>query len=105
MVLRAMRWGIAVAGGLLVILALIAGAGSRTDKLKQLVIDTLAIRLDSQVELGSFSVDTFPTVHVTGSGLTIRHKGRRDLPPLIKIHGTRNDPKIGLDFGRTLKRQ
>ena len=23
----------------------------------------------------------------------------------IKIHGSRNDPKIGLDFGRTLKRQ
>jgi hypothetical protein len=80
-----MRWAIAVAGGLLVILALIAGAGSRTEKLKQLVIDTLAVRLDSEVELGSFSVDTFPTVHVTGSRLIIRHKGRRDVPPLISV--------------------
>jgi hypothetical protein len=73
MVLRAIRWGIAIAGGCLIVLALIAGAGSRTEKLKQLVIDTLAARLDSEVELESFSVDTFPTVHVTGSHLIIRH--------------------------------
>ncbi len=84
-VLRAIRWGIAIAGGFLVVLALIAGAGSRTEKLKQLVIDTLAARLDSEVELESFSVDTFPTVHVTGSQLIIRHKGRRDVPPLISV--------------------
>ena len=85
MVLRAIRWGIAIAGGLLVVLALIAGAASRTEKLKQLVIDTLSDRLDSEVELESFSVDTFPTVHVTGSHLIIRHRGRRDVPPLISV--------------------
>jgi hypothetical protein len=85
MTLRATRWVIAIVGGMLVILAIIAGAGSRTATLRQLVIDTLADRLDSEVQLESFSVDTFPTVHVTGSGLVIRHKSRRDVPPLVSV--------------------
>jgi len=87
MALRAARWGIAIVGGLLVVLALIAGAGSRTEKLKQLVIETLAERLESEVQLESFSVDTFPTVHVTGANLIIRHKGRTDVPPLVSVCG------------------
>ncbi len=83
--LRATRWIIATVGGALVVLALIAGAGSRTATLRELVVDTLADRLDSQVELQSFSVDTFPTVHITGTGLVIRHRGRRDVPPLVSV--------------------
>ena len=85
MTLRATRWAIAVVGGTLVTLAIIAGTGSRTATLRQLVIDTLADRLDSEVQLESFGVDTFPTVHVTGGGLVIRHKGRRDVPPLVSV--------------------
>ena len=85
MTLRATRWAIAVVGGALVLFAVTAGAGSRTDRLRQLVIDTLADRLDSAVELQSFSVDTFPTVHMTGTGLVIRHRGRRDVPPLVSV--------------------
>lgn len=83
--MRATRWAIAIVGGLLIVLAIIAGAGSRTATLRKLVIDTLADRLDSEVELEAFSVDTFPTVHVTGSNLVIRHKGRRDVPPLVSV--------------------
>jgi AsmA-like C-terminal region len=85
MAVRAARWGIGIVGGLLVLVALAAGAGSRTEKLRQLVIATLSDRLDSEVQLESFSVDTFPTVHVTGSNLIIRHKGRTDVPPLIAV--------------------
>jgi hypothetical protein len=82
---RAIRWIIAIVGGTLVLLAIVAGAGSRTATLRQLAIDTLADRLDSDVELQSFSVDTFPTVHITGTGLVIRHRGRRDVPPLVLV--------------------
>ena len=85
MALRALRWGIGIVGGLLVVVALVAGAGSRTEKLRQLVIETLSDRLDSEVELDSFSVDTFPTVHVTGGNLIIRYRGRKDVPPLISV--------------------
>lgn len=83
--MRATRWTIAIVGGLLIVLAIIAGAGSRTATLRQLVIDTLSDRLDSEVELDAFSVDTFPTVHVTGTNLIIRHRGRRDVPPLVSV--------------------
>jgi len=85
MSLRVTRWAIAVVGGLLVLLAIIAGGGSRTAALRQLVIETLAERLDSEVQLEAFSVDTFPTVHVTGTNLIIRHKGRKDVPPLVSV--------------------
>jgi AsmA-like C-terminal region len=83
--LRAARWIIALVGGLLVLLAIIAGAGSRTATLRQLVIDTLADRLDSEVQLDAFSVDTFPTVHITGTNLVIRLKGRKGIPPLVTV--------------------
>jgi len=85
MTLRATRWAIVVVGGLLILLSVIAGAGSRTAVLRQLVIHTLAERLDSEVQLEAFSVDIFPTVHVTGTGLTIRYKGRQDVPPLASV--------------------
>ena len=97
MTLRATRWVIVIVGGALVVLALIAGAGSRTATLRQLVVDTLSDRLDSQVELQSFSVDTFPTVHITGSGLVIRHRGRHDVPPLVSVESfTMEGGLIGL---------
>ena len=82
---RLARWGLIAVGTALVILAIIAGAGSRTETLRQLVIDTLADRLDSDVELASFSVDTFPTVDIRGTGLVVRLRGARDGPPLISI--------------------
>ena len=85
MTLRTARWAIVGIGGLLVLLAIIAGAGSRTAVLRQLVIDTLAERLDSDVQLEAFSVDTFPRVHVTGTNLAIRYKGRQDVPPLVSV--------------------
>jgi hypothetical protein len=97
MSVRIARWGIVVTGGLLVLLAIVAGAGSRTATLRQLVIDTLEDRLDSDVELKSFSVDTFPTVHITGTGLVLRLKSRPDAPPLVTIRSfTLDGGLIGL---------
>lgn len=93
MTLRATRWAIVIIGGALVAVAIVAGAGSRTATLRQLVIDTLAERLDSEVQLESFSVDTFPTVHITGTGLVIRLRGRRDIPPLVTVDA------FGMDGG------
>jgi hypothetical protein len=82
---RAVRWSIVAAIGGLTVLAIVSGLGSRTDTLRQLVTETLAERLDSEVELGSFSVDTIPSVHITGTGLRIRHKNRHDVPPLVSV--------------------
>jgi AsmA-like C-terminal region len=82
---RLVRWSIVAALGVLVTMAIVAGVGSRTSTLRKLVIDTLAERLDSEVELGSLSVDTIPSVHITGTALVIRHKNRRDVPPLVSV--------------------
>ena len=68
-------------------LAIIAAAGSRSSTLRRLVIDTLSERLDSDVQLETFSVDFFPTVDVRGEGLVVQLRGHADMPPLLKIRG------------------
>ena len=85
MTVKVARWFIVGIGVVLVVLAIAAAAGSRTDTLRRLVTETLAERLDSDIELSAFRVDTFPTVRVRGEGLVVRHRGRRDVPPLVSI--------------------
>ena len=53
--------------------------------LSERVTETLAERLDADVELDGLTLQAFPTLHAVGIGLTIRHKGRTDVPPLITI--------------------
>ena len=83
---KVVRWvalGVLVA---LVVLTIVAAAGSRTEPLRRLVVETLTERLDSDVSLEAFSVDTFPTVVVSGQGLLIRHRTQEaSQPPLISI--------------------
>ena len=45
----------------------------------------LADRLDAEVELQELRVHIIPSLRAEGRGLTIRHRGRRDVPPLISI--------------------
>src|SRR5262249_44591205 len=45
----------------------------------------LSKRLDGEVELQELRLQAFPRLKAEGSGLTIRHHGRRDVPPLISI--------------------
>jgi len=49
------------------------------------VAAVLADHLDSDVELQDLRLRLLPQLRVEGSGLKIRHKGRRDVPPLISI--------------------
>src|SRR5271163_370189 len=39
----------------------------------------------STVEFSDFDVTFFPRLHVTITGLVLRHNGRTDIPPLIQI--------------------
>jgi hypothetical protein len=84
---KIVRWITIAFGGVLVTLAIIAAAGSRSSTLRSLVIDTLADRLDSDVKLDAFSVDLFPAVEVRGEGLVVQLRGHADMPPLLKIRG------------------
>jgi hypothetical protein len=56
-----------------------------SDTLRERVVAALADRLDSDVELERLSLRIFPTLHAEGNGLTIRHQGRQDVPPLIAV--------------------
>jgi hypothetical protein len=76
-------------------LAIVAGAAAAAlyfyadtlveRRLRPATIDLLARRFDSEVQLDSLSVRVFPTLGVRGQGLTLRHQGRRDIPPVIAI--------------------
>lgn len=84
---KAVRWSAIAVIATLLLVTIVAAAGSRTEPLRRLVIATLAERLDSDVELRAFSVDTFPRVVVRGEGLTLRLRGQAaHLPPLIQIN-------------------
>jgi hypothetical protein len=80
-------WIVVAVVGTLLVLTILAAAGSRTEPLRKLVVATLEERLDSNVELDSFSVDLFPAVTVRGAGLKIRLRRVTDpnIAPLIVI--------------------
>jgi hypothetical protein len=81
-------WIFVGVAGTLVVLTLVAAAGSRTGPLRRLVVATLAERLNSDVELQAFSADLFPSVVVRGSGLALRLRNQpQTSPPLIEIRG------------------
>lgn len=83
--MRFAKWTAIVLCGLTIAVIIAVAIASRTEPLRRLVVTTLAERLDSDVELASFAVDAFPRLTVSGTGLVIRLRGRRDVPPLIEI--------------------
>ena len=48
-------------------------------------VAALADRLDAEVELQELRVHILPSLRAEGRGLTIRHRGRDDVPPLIRV--------------------
>lgn len=82
------RWiVVAAVAGLLAaaLIALAARVPFSSETLRLRVVATLADRLDSEVELGDLSLRLFPRLHVVGTDLAVRHKGRRDVPSLIAV--------------------
>jgi len=49
------------------------------------VAQFLQVHFQSQVEFSDFDVSLFPVVHVTITGLVMRHNGRTDIPPLFQV--------------------
>ncbi len=76
-----------VAGTLLLILGavLLSSATRITPHVRDRAIAALEDRFRSDVDLESLQVSVFPRPEVLGTGLTLRHKGRTDVPPLIEI--------------------
>ena len=86
------RWvGLVAAAGALVLLfvlglgALAAVIPLSSETLQRQVIDALSTHLEGEVDLQGLQLRVLPRPHIDGFGLQIHHKGRRDVPPLIKV--------------------
>jgi hypothetical protein len=69
----------------LLVAILAAWAVRSAPQLRERVVDALNERFESQLTLDSLDPSIFPKARATGAGLTLRHKGRTDVPPLITI--------------------
>jgi hypothetical protein len=74
------------------LLLLVAGTGvflwwgvRATPRIRDRVVDALNERFNGQVALESLEASVIPRPRAAGTGLTLRHRGRTDVPPLISI--------------------
>ena len=66
-----------------------------SDVLRQRIIDTLAHKLDSDVELGTLTIRVFPGLRADGADLRIRRRGTpADMPPLIAVKSFHVDASL-----------
>jgi len=79
---------------ILAAVAIVAAVPLTSDALRHRMIDTLSARLDADVALGDLHWRVFPTVHASGSSLTIRRRGRSDSRPLISIERFTVDARL-----------
>ena len=83
--LKLIRWSIGIALGVLVGLWIATLALSNTDALREKLVEALRDKLDADVELANFSVQTFPRLRIHGDGLKLRLKGQTNPLPFIEI--------------------
>jgi hypothetical protein len=83
--LKLVRWFIGIVGGVLVGLWIALSVVSRAPVLQQKLVETLNDKLDADVELESFAVDSFPTLRIHGDNLKLRLKGQQVRAPFIEI--------------------
>ena len=76
---------VAIALGLICAALLLSLASRATPRIRERAIASLNERLRSEVDLESLQVSVFPRPEVRGTGLSVRHHGRRDVEPLIRI--------------------
>jgi uncharacterized protein involved in outer membrane biogenesis len=86
--------GAVIAFAIIVVLSIVP-ISSESARAK--VVSVLAARFDAEVDLRSLHVRALPQLRAEGAGLTIRHRGRRDVPPLISIeHFTAEGNVLGI---------
>ena len=85
-----------------VLLATLASLFTRvTPHVRDLAVKALNERFDSETEIATLQVSIFPQPEVSGTGLVVRYKGRRDVAPLITVKAFSASASIpGLIFER-----
>jgi len=95
--MKLVRWFIGIVGGVLVGLWIALSVVSRAPILQRKLVETLNDKLDAEVELASFTVDSFPTLRIYGDNLKLRLKGQQQPTPFIEIgHFEVNGGVLGL---------
>jgi len=80
------RGWLAIAVLFAVLLATLASLFTRvTPHVRDLAVKALNERFDSETEIATLQVSIFPQPEVSGTGLVVRYKGRRDVAPLITV--------------------
>jgi hypothetical protein len=84
------RWPYVVAGiagvvALATLLVALAADDVIERRLRSATIELLRERFQSEVDLGSVDVQLLPSLRATFGAITLRHQGRRDIPPLVSI--------------------
>jgi len=73
-------------------------------RLRPATIRLLEQRFNSDVELARLHVRVFPTLAIQGEGLVLRHRERRDVPPLVTIRRFTIESTIGELWSRHIDR-
>ena len=80
---------LAIAGGAAIVVAVAAATASvvpySSSTLRNRAIRSLTEGFDGEVEISDLHLHLFPTFRIEGINLTIRHRQRVDVPPLITI--------------------
>jgi hypothetical protein len=87
---------VATLGIVVTLVAMIAAAVPwSSDTLRRRIIRTLAVKLDSDVELGTLTMRVSPGLRADGADLRIRHRGTPpDVPPLITVKNFHVDASL-----------
>ncbi len=83
--IKLVRWFIGIFGGVLVGLWIALSVVSRAPVLQQKLVEALNYHMDADVQLESFTVDSFPTLRIHGDNLKLRLKGQQQPAPFIEI--------------------
>jgi hypothetical protein len=81
---------------------LLRWAVNATPAVRQSIVSALNSRFVSQVDLAELQVDIVPDPRTWGRGLTLRHNGRTDVPPLITVDSFTAGAGIRGLFGRPI---
>jgi hypothetical protein len=74
-----------LAATVLFVIALASVIPFSSETARNKLVEVLAARLESEVQLDSLSLRVLPRLRAAGETLVVRHKGRQDVPPLIGV--------------------
>ncbi len=83
--LKLIRWTIAIIGSIPIGLWIAIGTLSRAPMLRQKLIAALSEKLDADVDLEAFEVETFPVLRIHGDNLKLRLRGQQERAHFIEI--------------------